>query len=96
MTPGLKRMHALVDGHVQGVGFRYFVVEQAQELNLTGWVRNLTDGKVEVTAEGNSSDLDSFISRLNEGPRGSHVLEVVIDWLPAEGTFTLFSIKPTN
>ncbi len=93
METQLKRLHAIVEGHVQGVGFRYFVLSQAQSLNLTGWVRNLTNGDVEVTAEGNSTDLEQLLFKLHQGPPGSHVINVQAEWLAAENTFTLFSVR---
>lgn len=88
-----KQLHAIVEGHVQGVGFRYFVVEKAHLLKLTGWVRNRFDGAVEVVAEGNPSDLEELLMFLNDGPSGSHVINVASEWLPAQNTFTLFSIR---
>lgn len=91
-----KRLHATVEGHVQGVGFRYFVVEKAQQLKLKGWVRNRDNGDVEVVAEGNSSDLESLEILLNEGPIGSHVIRVTSEWLAAENGFTHFSVRSTG
>jgi len=88
-----QRLHATVEGHVQGVGFRYFVVEKAHTLKLTGWVRNSFDGAVEVVAEGNPSDLERLLTFLNVGPSGSHVINVDSEWLAAQNTFTLFSIR---
>lgn len=88
-----KRLHAKVEGHVQGVGFRYFVVEKAHSLQLTGWVRNLLDGAVEVVAEGKTADLEELLLFLSVGPSGSHVINVTSEWLPAQNTFTLFSIR---
>ena len=96
MNMDAKRLHAVVEGHVQGVGFRYFVLEKAHGLGLTGWVRNRIDGNVELVAEGISSDLEKLLGYLQSGPPGSHVINVVIEWLPAENTFTLFSIKPSE
>lgn len=96
METQLKRLHAIVGGHVQGVGFRYFVLSQAQSLNLTGWVRNLTNGDVEVTAEGNPTDLEQLLSKLHQGPPGSHVISVQAEWLAAENTFTLFSVRSSH
>ena len=91
-----QQLHAFVEGHVQGVGFRYFVLEVAQQLQLTGWVRNLVNGNVELLAEGNRANLDRLYSAIQSGNSGSLVTNVVSDWLPAQNTFTLFSIRPTN
>lgn len=89
-----QQLHAIVEGHVQGVGFRYFVLEVAQQHQLTGWVRNLVNGNVELLAEGNRIDLDKLFSAIQSGSPGSLVTHVVTDWLPAQNTFTLFSIRP--
>jgi acylphosphatase len=90
-----QQLHAIIEGHVQGVGFRYFVLEVAHQLQLTGWVRNLVNGNVELMAEGNRADLDKLYSALQSGSPGSLVTNMVSDWLPAQNTFTLFSIRPT-
>jgi acylphosphatase len=66
----LSRLHAIVEGHVQGVGFRVFVQTIAITLGLKGWVRNLWDGNVEVTAEGAQVVLEKFLASLIQGPRG--------------------------
>lgn len=63
-------------GRVQGVGFRYFVVERATRLGLVGWVANHRDGTVEVHAAGTACELDSLESCLKEGPPQSRVLSV--------------------
>lgn len=68
----------VISGRVQGVGFRYFVCQQAGALNLAGWVRNLPDGRVEAFVEGPSSEIDSVEQRLREGPSGSHVEDLDI------------------
>ena len=58
---------------MQGVGFRWYVVEKAQELNLAGWVRNKSDGKVEIAAAGQRDALASFEAAVKSGPRGARV-----------------------
>lgn len=72
-------LHVRVSGVVQGVGFRWFVREQARRLGLAGWVRNLPDGSVEVAAEGEAKQIELFRTELQRGPRGAAVeqLEVV-------------------
>jgi acylphosphatase len=66
-------LHFLVQGRVQGVGFRWFVHREASELELRGWVRNTEDGDVEVVAAGHEADLAELRSSLRRGPRGSRV-----------------------
>ncbi len=66
-------LHFLVQGRVQGVGFRWFVHREASELDLRGWVRNTEDGDVEVVAHGNDADLAELRRSLRQGPRGSRV-----------------------
>jgi acylphosphatase len=66
-------LHFLVQGRVQGVGFRWFVHREASELALRGWVRNTEDGDVEVVAAGAEGDLAELRLSLRQGPRGSRV-----------------------
>ena len=70
--------HFLVSGRVQGVGFRYHARTAARSLHLSGWVRNLADGRVESVAEGGSSDLDAFESWLRNGPEFARVDRVEV------------------
>lgn len=91
----IKRLHVRVEGRVQGVSFRYFVAENAQRLNLTGWVRNRWDGSVELIAEGQRPDLDELLAEVRRGPRSSKVLGIKTDWQEATGEFRDFRIRPT-
>ena len=70
-------LHFLIQGRVQGVGFRWFVQREAGELELRGWVRNTEDGHVEVLAAGDPADLDELRLSLKRGPRGSRVDRVI-------------------
>ena len=70
--------HYFVQGQVQGVGFRWFVRRAAQELGLTGWVRNLADGRVEAEASGPEEALAAFERRLRDGPPGAAVAVVEV------------------
>jgi acylphosphatase len=70
-------LHFLVQGRVQGVGFRWFVHREASELELRGWVRNTEEGDVEVVAAGEAADLDELRASLHRGPRGSRVDRVI-------------------
>ena len=62
------RMTAHIHGHVQGVGFRYWVKPQAKKLGLTGYAKNLEDGRVEVVAEGERANVDTLLTLLREDP----------------------------
>jgi acylphosphatase len=90
------RIHIVIKGRVQGVGFRFFAKEQAQKLGLTGWVRNTFDGNVEAIAEGSKNSIDIWISHLQTGPRSAFVTTIKKDWLEAKGMFKSFQIAPTN
>lgn len=90
------RIHVVIEGRVQGVGFRFFTKEQAQKLELTGWVRNTFDGNVEAMAEGSKNNIEIWISHLQTGPRSAFVTTIKKDWLQAKGMFKSFQIAPTN
>jgi len=63
----------LIGGRVQGVGFRYFAEDAARREGLSGWVRNLPDGRVEAAAEGDVESVDRFEHSIRHGPRGARV-----------------------
>lgn len=65
--------HYLVKGRVQGVGFRWYVQQEAAKIGLRGWVRNTSGGEVEVTASGDEEALQQLLERLKRGSRGSRV-----------------------
>lgn len=69
----MRALRYLVGGRVQGVGYRYFVVRQAEALGVAGWVRNLPDGRVEAVACGDEPTLAAFEGRLWEGPPAARV-----------------------
>jgi len=87
------RLHAIVHGRVQGVSFRYYTLNRARELGLTGYVRNRGDGSVEAVAEGVRIDLDQLLSFLRSGPRGAFVAEVEINWTQPSGSFSHFEVR---
>lgn len=74
-------LHFLIQGRVQGVGFRWFVHREASELDLRGWVRNTEDGDVEVVASGEAEDLAKLRASLRRGPRGSRVDRITEHYL---------------
>jgi len=86
------RVQVLVTGRVQGVCFRDFTQREAATLGLTGWVRNLPDGRVEAIAEGTRDLLENFISRIRQGPALSRVDDVQLIWSSGESEFRDFRI----
>ena len=90
------RAHIFVSGRVQGVFFRDHTRRWASSLDLTGWVRNTMDGRVEVLAEGDKGRIENLISRLKEGPPIAHVENVEVDWEEYRGEFSDFRITWAN
>jgi acylphosphatase len=86
------RLHAVVHGDVQGVGFRYFVVRRAKDAGLVGWVRNRSDGAVECLAEGPRPALERLLDQLRQGPRPAEVSEVDVEWQPSCGDLREFIV----
>jgi acylphosphatase len=84
---------AFVHGHVQGVFFRASVETWAEELNLTGYVRNLPGDLVEVVVEGQKPQLEKLIERLKVGPPAARVDKVKISWTDYTGDYTSFLIR---
>ena len=89
----MTQLHVRIAGIVQGVGFRWFVRERARRLGLSGWVRNLPDGSVEVAAGGDASQLELLRGELLRGPNGAVVSEVTdISDAPREPLIAPFGI----
>ena len=86
-------MHLIVSGRVQGVGFRFSAYDEAKDLALAGWVRNLAGGEVEIVAEGKRENLRVLASWAHLGPPSAHVTEVRENWLDFTGEFTEFRIR---
>ena len=90
----LASVRAIVYGRVQGVYFRDFTLRQARELGLTGYVRNLPDGKaVEVQAGGEGNKLEKLIGYLKVGPPGARVERVESNWSEYTGSYSNFSVR---
>jgi acylphosphatase len=87
-----QRIQVLYSGHVQGVGFRYSTRSIASRLPVTGWVRNLSDGRVELVAEGSKDILNTLMTEISE-VLGVHIRQAAVDWRPATGEFTEFHIR---
>ena len=87
------RLEATVRGRVQGVGFRYFVVRRALELDLVGWVANAPDGSVQCVAEGSPAALDALEATLRMGPLGAVVEAVDTVRMTGTGRLDRFRIR---
>lgn len=88
-----ERFAATVRGRVQGVGFRYFVIREADALGLSGWVANAPDGAVVLEAEGPRPALDELLALLRVGPRAGEVGGVEVTWLAPRGDEAGFSVR---
>jgi acylphosphatase len=89
----MKRIHALVTGVVQGVGFRFFTKYLAERFDLSGYVRNREDGSVELEVEGSMEAISAFLEELEAGPsRIAHVSGVDVKDIPATGDVGGFRI----
>jgi acylphosphatase len=82
----------LISGLVQGVFFRREISYLARQLGVTGWTRNLSDGSVEVVAEGEKEAIDKLIQFCRVGPSGARVRKVSVEWEDFKGEFRGFRI----
>ena len=92
MPDDQQQLHAIVHGRVQGVSFRYYTLQAAERHAVAGWVRNLPDGTVEVTAEGTRQQLDALLGFLRQGPPGARVTQVDVEWRRFTGQFKDFRV----
>ncbi|MBF0563607.1 MAG: acylphosphatase [Nitrospirae bacterium] len=88
----MTRAHVVIDGRVQGVGFRYFTRDVARRQKLHGWVKNRSDGCVEAVLEGSKRDVSIAVASCYKGPPGSLVTNVKLDWELYTGEFQTFAI----
>jgi acylphosphatase len=88
----VERLHGVVHGGVQGVGFRYFLMREARRLGLKGWVRNRDDGTVEFVAEGPKPHLEGLKRAAEQGPPMARVERVDAEWSAAVGNLDSFDL----
>ncbi|MGE5393132.1 MAG: acylphosphatase [Candidatus Saccharibacteria bacterium] len=88
-----KQVYVVITGRVQGVGFRYFALDKAEELNIKGWVRNTPDGKVEIEACGDSQNLDTFIDWMKMGPSRAVIHTFSLSDIASPRNFTNFTVR---
>ena len=89
----MLRYHIIVSGTVQGVGFRYFTLYKASALNITGWVRNMSNGMVEINAQADKDTLSTFISMIRKGNGFSSVEDLSIKEIPVVTDEAKFKVK---
>ena len=87
-----KQIHIVISGRVQGVGFRYFALHKAEQLSITGWVKNTSDGKVEIEALGEPQNLNTFIDWMKIGPTRAIIRTFSVSDISPERPFTKFTI----
>jgi len=90
------RIHVWVNGRVQGVGFRAFVQQNAIQIGVTGWVRNVGYGTVEAVAEGSKEQIDDFLRMVKRGPLASRVEDSREEWETITGEFKYFRVKAST
>ena len=90
MTPGKKTLRLVIHGRVQGVFFRDSMRNEAQQLSITGWVRNRSDGTVEASVQGEPAAVDAIVRWAHRGPQHAQVSRV--DIAPDEGNYTRFEV----
>ena len=88
-----KRTHVFYSGRVQGVGFRYSAREVACGFEVTGSVRNLPDGRVELVAEGDEEEVKAFLEAIHQSQLGNCIRGEDVNWGQASGEFTRFEIR---
>lgn len=88
-----ERAHVLIKGKVQGVYFRSYTCEKANELKVVGWVRNKPGGEVEAVFEGEKENVRAMVEWVHQGPPFSYVKGVEIEWQEPSGEFKNFFIK---
>lgn len=89
---GVKRVHLIISGDVQGVGFRAWVLHYVQDKPLIGWVKNRDDGSMEAVAEGSEEDLEKLIQACHRGPDVAWVEKVDVTWEEATNEFVSFDV----
>ena len=89
----LASVRVLISGQVQGVGFRYFVTSSAERFNITGYVRNLDTGGVELEVEGEKKEIYKFLLSIRVGPTNSHITNFQTEWKPYQEKYDTFFVK---
>ncbi|MFH1783880.1 MAG: acylphosphatase [bacterium] len=89
----MSTTHILVKGRVQGVGFRFYAMRLAESLALTGFVKNLPAGGVEIEVEGETDTINSFITKLQKGDLGRNIADIDVEWIPYQKKYESFDVR---
>jgi len=89
----MDRAEIVVKGLVQGVGFRYFVVRQAESFGLNGYTQNLYSGEVLTVVEGEKAMIEELLKKLKIGPSHAYVTDYTIKWEKSKNEFTRFEVR---
>lgn len=92
LDQSVKSVNMIIKGRVQGVSFRAWTEAEAKKLNISGWVKNLDNGDVEIVAEGNETNLHKFINLCKHGPGAARVENIQIKWEKFSGEFSDFEV----
>ena len=88
-------VHVFITGIVQGVGYRYSTVQEAEKLGIKGWVRNLQDGRVEAIFEGEKSLVQQMVQWCHQGPKSAKVTDVIVETIETQG-YQRFEVGETQ
>lgn len=91
----MKQAHVYISGFVQGVGFRAYVRSKARKIGVNGWVRNLSDDRVEGLFQGDREAIEKLLKHCNRGPFFANVTDIVVDWEDQGEKFSEFLKLPT-
>lgn len=89
----VKQVYITISGRVQGVGFRYYALHKAEELNISGWIKNTPEGNVEMEASGETQNLDAFINWMRIGPARAHIDRFAVSKISPKRIFNHFIIR---
>ncbi|MFW5913605.1 MAG: acylphosphatase [Bacillota bacterium] len=87
-----KAVRLMLYGIVQGVGMRFYVSNTAKRVGVSGFVRNLPDGSVEIVAEGTPHEVDAFIDKVKNAPRG-RITDTKLEDVPVKGSYNGFQVR---
>jgi acylphosphatase len=89
----MKRVRILIEGRLQGMNFRYYTQQQAQKLGLAGFVRNLSDGRIEIDAQGDDESVEQMLAWCQDGPQSAHLKSILFRYDEPSEHLTGFTVR---